>query len=239
MGGTLRPAAHVFQSERQVFVPHIVMRPGALPKVCVTHHRRKKNLKTLILHFVQGLPPRPGRRPDPNPNLFLFSFPFRVDLSECQLMQVPDAVYHLLRNTRLSECDLSNNAIGKLQAKFPLKFNAITSLSLSHNNLGTLPDDMSQLSDLTRLDISHNAFTALPRCIFKMPSLRVLLAKKNFITDAESERLGRRPHLEEVDLTENPLTSVSLGGIAGIPKRITVHVSPSPVSEEDEEDLAV
>jgi len=56
-------------------------------------------------------------------NKFLPSSP---DLSECQLMQVPDAVYHLLRNTTLTSCNLASNVISKIPAKFPSKFSYIT-----------------------------------------------------------------------------------------------------------------
>lgn len=49
-----------------------------------------------------------------------------ADLSECQLMHVPDAVYHLMRNTELKSCDLSSNVIKKIPPKFALKFSLIT-----------------------------------------------------------------------------------------------------------------
>lgn len=48
------------------------------------------------------------------------------DLSECQLVQVPDAVYHLMRNTELKSCDLSSNVIKKIPPKFAMKFSLIT-----------------------------------------------------------------------------------------------------------------
>ena len=48
------------------------------------------------------------------------------DLSECSLMSVPDAVYHLMRNTELKSCDLSGNVISKISAKFAVKFSLIT-----------------------------------------------------------------------------------------------------------------
>lgn len=41
-------------------------------------------------------------------------------------MQVPDAVYHLMRNTELKSCDLSSNVIKKIPPKFAMKFNLIT-----------------------------------------------------------------------------------------------------------------
>lgn len=49
-----------------------------------------------------------------------------ADLSDCQLVQVPDAVYHLMRNTELKTCDLSSNVIKKIPPKFAVKFNLIT-----------------------------------------------------------------------------------------------------------------
>ena len=48
------------------------------------------------------------------------------DLSECQLMQVPDAVYHLMRHTELKACNLSSNVITKIPPKFAIKFSLIT-----------------------------------------------------------------------------------------------------------------
>merc|ERR1711981_471572 len=54
-----------------------------------------------------------------------------MDLSDCQLMQVPDAVYYMMRNTTLVSCNLSSNVITKIPPKFPAKFSLITELYLS------------------------------------------------------------------------------------------------------------
>lgn len=51
------------------------------------------------------------------------------DLSECQLIQVPDAVFHLMRHTELKTCDLSCNVITKIPPKIAVKFNFITGMS--------------------------------------------------------------------------------------------------------------
>lgn len=59
----------------------------------------------------------------PNVNVPLFSL---ADLSECQLVQVPDAVYHLMRHTELKTCDLSSNVIKKIPPKFSVKFSMLT-----------------------------------------------------------------------------------------------------------------
>lgn len=96
-------------------------------------------------------------------------------------MNVPDAVYHLMRNTELTTCDLSSNVIRKIPPKFALKFNLLTDLSLANNQLTKLPDELSSLALLLRLDISHNSFLMLPAVVFKMPQLRQLLATNNAI----------------------------------------------------------
>lgn len=41
-------------------------------------------------------------------------------------MQVPDAVYHLMRHTELKTCDLSGNVITKIPPKFATKFSLIS-----------------------------------------------------------------------------------------------------------------
>lgn len=41
-------------------------------------------------------------------------------------MQIPDAVYHLMRNTKLKTCDLSSNVLKKITPKFAQNFNLIT-----------------------------------------------------------------------------------------------------------------
>lgn len=96
-------------------------------------------------------------------------------------MQVPDAVYHLMRHTELKTCDLSDNVITKIPPKFAVKFSLISDLNLSHNQMAKLPDEIADLRNLERLDISHNTFISLPNSIFKIPNLRQLNASNNHI----------------------------------------------------------
>lgn len=104
-----------------------------------------------------------------------------TDLSECQLIQVPDAVYHLMRHTELKSCDLSSNVITKIPPKFAVKFSLITTLNLSNNQMVKLPDELADLASLQVLDISQNYFINLPPVVFKMPKLRQLKASDNAI----------------------------------------------------------
>ncbi|XP_023298610.1 leucine-rich repeat-containing protein 20 isoform X2 [Lucilia cuprina] len=128
-----------------------------------------------------------------------------LDLSECELMQIPDAVYHLMRNTELKTCDLSGNVIKKISPKFAMKFSLITDLNLSHNQMTKLPDELADLMNLTKLNISHNSFIVLPPVVFKMPKLKELDASHNAIIEIDSDDVIASDSLELVDLRHNPL----------------------------------
>nr|CAD7412438.1 unnamed protein product [Timema cristinae] len=161
---------------------------------------------------------------------------FVPDLSECQLMQVPDAVYHLMRHTTLKGCNLSNNVITKIPPKFAVKFSFITNLNLSHNQLSKLPDELADLEELEKLDISNNAYIALPSVVLKISKLTHLRANNNHIVDVEVERLQDARSLQEVDLQNNPVASRSHDALLAI---TAPRVLLSPREREDWEDLTV
>lgn len=161
-----------------------------------------------------------------------------LDLSECQLMQVPDAVYHLMRNTELKGCNLSGNVITKIPPKFAVKFSFLSNLNLSNNQMSKLPDELADLAALERLDISHNAFIALPHAVYKMPKLIKLNASHNHIVEIEVDRLETTDSLEEVDLQENPLSIPNRNALQVL-SRPRIILSIQETEEEDWDDLNV
>ncbi|KAF6204689.1 hypothetical protein GE061_018850 [Apolygus lucorum] len=159
-----------------------------------------------------------------------------LDLSECQLMQVPDAVYHLMRHTELKACNLSSNVITKIPPKFAVNFSLITELNLAHNQMSKLPDELADLAELERLDLSHNAFINLPGVVYKMPKLITLIANSNHIIEVDVDRLSASRSLESVDLRENPLPRNTESALQNI-SRIRVVLSPREL--EEWEDLTI
>uniref|UniRef100_A0A1A9VUM3 Leucine-rich repeat-containing protein 20 n=1 Tax=Glossina austeni TaxID=7395 RepID=A0A1A9VUM3_GLOAU len=156
-----------------------------------------------------------------------------LDLSECELMQIPDAVYHLMRNTELKTCDLSGNVIKKISPKFAVKFSLITDLNLSHNQMAKLPDELADLTNLARLNISHNSFIVLPPVVFKMPKLRELDASHNAIIEIDTDEFITSDSLEVVDLRRNPLGRTTFRRLknAQTPFRIEI----SEYNEDDDD----
>jgi len=148
----------------------------------------------------------------------------KLDLSHCQLVQVPDAVYYMMRNTPLVACDLSSNVITKIPPKLTVKFSFIKRLDVSHNRMSTLPAEVSSLTQLERVDISHNSFVSLPECLFQAPKLQEIDARKNFIAGLDIELVASSPKLETLNLEENPLTreaEAAAKSEAGIEIRVT------------------
>ncbi|XP_017063584.1 leucine-rich repeat-containing protein 20 isoform X2 [Drosophila eugracilis] len=129
-----------------------------------------------------------------------------LDLSNCELMQVPEAVYHLMRNTELVTCNLSGNVLKSVSPKFSQKFSTITDLNLSHNKLTRLPEEFASLTALTKLNISNNSFIVLPPVVFKLQSLTSLDAQNNAILEIDTEEAIASDCLALVDLRNNPLS---------------------------------
>lgn len=159
-----------------------------------------------------------------------------LDLSECQLMQIPDAVFHLMRNTELQACNLSHNVISKIPPKLALNFTTLIELNLSHNRISSLPNEMTSCSQLETLDISANSFVQLPPVLAEIPSLRKLVARKNFVAEVEVEAVVACAGLEHLNLEENPLKREIYDQLANV---TTIRVILSPKEMEDWEDLSI
>ncbi|CAI6366518.1 unnamed protein product [Macrosiphum euphorbiae] len=158
-----------------------------------------------------------------------------LDLSECQLMQIPDAIYLLMQNTQLVTCDLSNNVISKLPVKFTERFPTITELNLSHNQISKLPDQLSEMKNLKKLNISYNSFVELPEPIAHLGELTTLIANNNFIIDVNVRTLEScLKHLKEVDLKDNPLNASTVDALE---RELPFRVLFTPPTDEDWRDL--
>ncbi|CAB4066741.1 unnamed protein product [Lepeophtheirus salmonis] len=83
-----------------------------------------------------------------------------LDLSNCQLIQVPVAVYFMMKQTTLTSCNLSFNVIKKISPKFPIQFNNLTELNLSNNQISNLPDEFEESSKNFISDIDVEATQA-------------------------------------------------------------------------------
>jgi Leucine-rich repeat (LRR) protein len=162
----------------------------------------------------------------------------KLDLSNCKLIQVPDALYFMIeeRNIEITACNLSSNVIKKIPPKFPTKFNMITDLNLSHNKLSALPEEVSKLLQLETVDISHNLFISLQNCLFNLPKIIQINAAKNSITDVDIEMISTCESLENLNLEDNPLTRDCQEKMSSISKK---QIKTTPRELEEWEDLSI
>ncbi|CAH0553283.1 unnamed protein product [Brassicogethes aeneus] len=159
-----------------------------------------------------------------------------LNLSNCTLKQVPDAVYHLLRNVEIKTCDFSENVLSKITPKFVLNFSSLMTLNLSYNQLSSLPEECIDFKFLETLNISHNSFISLPNCVHKIPKLIQLDASNNHIVDVDIKALKEASSLEAVDLTKN---SISHKNYEELRELTNVKVLLTPRQKEDWEDLTI
>ncbi|RUS90115.1 hypothetical protein EGW08_002157 [Elysia chlorotica] len=148
-----------------------------------------------------------------------------LDLSGCNLTQIPEAVFLLMRSTTLLTCNLSQNLMKRIPSKLPSKFSSLKELNLATNHLSNLPEELRHLEDLTRLDISHNHFKELPQVVFRIDSLKILSAEENEIVEVDIQRLRALPSISEVNLQGNPLASETHSQLVEL-KDITVLLTP-------------
>ncbi|KAK4764506.1 hypothetical protein SAY87_013944 [Trapa incisa] len=150
-----------------------------------------------------------------------------VALAECNLMAIPDEVWACGTSTRT--LDISSNSvqdipsrIGSLTSvqRFMLSANGLsdeavsweglaslkllTVLSMSHNNLTSLPSALGSLGSLRQLDVSNNKLTSLPDEIGSLTRLELLKADNNRISSIPAG-IGDCCALMEVDLSRNLL----------------------------------
>lgn len=154
----------------------------------------------------------------------------QLNLSGCGLRKFPDSVFFIVRDTPLQTLSLANNNLVRVPSKLGAKMTTITSekglewfpyyfcltqnycfclslsgLDLSHNQLCSLPDELSSLTSLEYLDISYNQLSAVPDFIRQLPALTQLNAGHNLITTVTPDELTVCPSLQTADLSGNPL----------------------------------
>ena len=109
-------------------------------------------------------------------------------------------------------------------------------LNLSHNRMSSLPEEISQCTQLETVDVSYNTFISLPNCLFNLPKIIQINAKKNFIAECEVDLIRTCGSLESLNLEENPLTRDCQSKLELI---TTINIQLTPKEEEEWEDLAI
>ncbi|MEH2138221.1 COR domain-containing protein [Nostoc sp.] len=118
-----------------------------------------------------------------------------------ELLQIIKKAAH----EKATELSLSNNQLSSLPPEIS-QLSSLTELSLSNNQLSSLPPEISQLSSLTELSLSNNQLSSLPPEISQLSSLTWLFLSNNQFSSLPPE-ISQLSSLTWLFLDNNPLTS--------------------------------
>jgi internalin A len=116
------------------------------------------------------------------------------------------AVIAKARQSGQTSLDLSWKQIGELPPEIG-QLTQLTSLDLWNNKLTTLPEAITQLTQLTFLDLRHNKLTTLPEVIGQLTQLTQLGLGGNQLTTLPEE-IGQLTQLTQLGLGGNQLTTL-------------------------------
>ncbi|CAI8906322.1 dermonecrotic toxin domain-containing protein [Pseudomonas sp. IT-P176] len=161
----------------------------------------------IYLTSAGGIAPRISR--------FLEAFPNLDSLTVrgYQLDNIPDSVFRMSRLTALilPECriTLTQETVDALAS-----MNRLDHLNLRDNPLGLSPD-LSQMTDISSLDLSHTGITEIPRGVLSINSWTDVDLSYNAITEMPVELMEVDPDVgESFDFSGNPFTEQSMQRIA-------------------------
>ncbi|XP_042562941.1 leucine-rich repeat-containing protein 40 [Clupea harengus] len=130
----------------------------------------------------------------------------------------------------LKELHMGNNQIEEMKAEYMKHLSALSVLELRDNKLKVLPDEVTLLEGLERLDLANNDITSLPCTLGNLPNLKSVSLEGNPLRGVRRDLLTKgtgellkylRSRIKEPDgsTAEQPKTAMTLPSQA----RIDVH----------------
>ncbi|CAB3406544.1 unnamed protein product [Caenorhabditis bovis] len=130
-----------------------------------------------------------------------------LDLSNCQLLYIADAVYMLLKGHEIDKVNIRNNMMKKFPRKFVEKFPNVTVLNMEANEIAEIPQECASWSSLKGVNASQNQFAAFPEPFFSLAQLKFICLSSNLIEEIDAEKLYTcLPELTHLDLSDNRLS---------------------------------
>eukprot|EP01134_Creolimax_fragrantissima_P000385 CFRG0385T1 len=142
-----------------------------------------------------------------------------VDLSNCQLSEVPGMVFSICSTGEKKTLIMAHNHLPEFGPKSRIATLAgIEVLNLSYNYIKRLPSELSVLIRLRVLELSHNSLSEVPAVVECLTELHNLSVQHNDLRSLP-KYLAKMPNLEEIHvegnykLSDPPLSLIAVGGI--------------------------
>lgn len=126
------------------------------------------------------------------------------DLSECDLINVPNGIYSLCKVFLKESLMLQNNQLSSLSGGGDIKdLSNLKVLNLGNNFFTSLPEDICLIKNLQELYIDNNQLKGLPNSICHLVNLRIISASDNNLKHLP-EDIGCLINLQILKLLNNP-----------------------------------
>ncbi|KAL7070062.1 hypothetical protein ACQ4LE_010830 [Meloidogyne hapla] len=129
-----------------------------------------------------------------------------LDLSECELMYIADALYMVLSGYEITRCSLKNNKLKKFPTKMIKNFPNMDVFNLEGNQITELPIEISKWTKLRGINIAKNKFTQFPEQLFECKKLALLDISGNLINEINHLSLrSSLSTLKQLHMRQNPI----------------------------------
>ncbi|TMS37527.1 hypothetical protein L596_004439 [Steinernema carpocapsae] len=97
-----------------------------------------------------------------------------LDLSNCSLMYIADAIYLVLKGHNITKCSLKNNSLKKFPKKMIDRFPGMMIFNMEGNELEEAPEELSSWVSMKGINFAHNKLIRFPEQLYAMKELSFL-----------------------------------------------------------------
>uniref|UniRef100_A0A915ADI9 Uncharacterized protein n=1 Tax=Parascaris univalens TaxID=6257 RepID=A0A915ADI9_PARUN len=129
-----------------------------------------------------------------------------LDLSDCGLMYIADAIYLVLKGYEINKCNLRNNNLKRLPTKLVERFNNMIMFNVEGNKIEEFPEEMADWTGMKGMNLANNKLSSFPVAIYNMKRLSFLDISGNHIEVIDVDRLySSLRNLMQLTLSGNPI----------------------------------
>ncbi|CAD5218524.1 unnamed protein product [Bursaphelenchus okinawaensis] len=150
-----------------------------------------------------------------------------LDLQDCNLMYITDAIYLVLKEYEITKCSLKGNDLKKFPKKMVIRLPELEVLNLEGNKIDEIADEIVGWKDTMKgINLAKNQIKTVPDTFLELHNLVLLDLSGNGIEDIDAEKFFKAfPNLKQVNLHDNPLSAAKKKALTDkCPKGVTLRL---------------
>lgn len=149
--------------------------------------------------------------------------------------EIPNSLFRELSMVR--EIYLGHNKIKSLPYNAFVGCTQLRYLDLSHNEISNIDDMFSGALQLEEIDLSYNQLAEIKRVFLDLKELKTLKLYSNRMVSIDRNNFP--PHIENIDLSGNAITSIGDYTFKGLSRLRAVDLSHNNLTKIDREDVEI